>query len=402
MAKSFSKKQAPETLLDHRRALDAVLDDVGASPRVVVVFGEEAYLRTDAVSRVLAALEAAYPGIDRVVLRGGGGESGGGLSWGGMLGELAGASLFASRKVVVVREGHRLFFPGGAGADEDDTDDDPSPLSDDGAEGDPRAGPDRFARRLAEGLPPDMWLVVETATLPKNRGVGSALRTHGRLIPCPVTAREALVAEWMRERATATGHALTPGAAQWLLQAHGPNLGVLAGEIDKLSTYLDGREGAPIDEETVSVFFAGTEEFHAFALTNAVENRDAGEALRILRIVTEQGARDAGGKRRDADASARMMLGRLPSTLLGLLAGCMAKRLGGGVDAVRTWTQSAPFRAEMLYRGGSRYGMGELRRAVERLAEETRAANDTGGDACLALERVVVGLLGRDLEEGDG
>ena len=395
-----TKKTNP-TFRDHEAAIAGACQNL---PPIAVAAGENDYLRHMAITRLTDAIETRHPDIDRLVLRAGYADAGAPPDWPLLLSELQGRSIFSQRKLVILRDANRLFFPGRSAAAEADD----APPGASASESSDSAAPDREVEkfyRLLTQWPSEVWFIADCSSLQQHRILGKKLAANAFIIPCPALTQERQIAEWLerhaRSLAAGQGRHLTPGAAHWLAQAHGGNLWNLSHELEKIDLYLlsqGGRAGpesqpAAITEETVAHFFGGTIEYGNYALTNALEARDANEAIHGCAILSRQGIRDRNGKPRDASASASEMLFRLPYILLGLLAGAMAHATRGGTDAVAAWTKTTPYRAQKMLQGGRLYGIPHLRRCLALLAEETRAAHDTGGDPRLALERVVMALV---------
>ncbi len=346
-------------------------------PRLTVATGESAFLRADAVARFRAAWRARFPGGDETTLRGAGEAKPATLA--DVTSELSGGSLFGGDKLVVVRAAERLLFPTGASANGS-------------------AREQAFLAR-AEAPPERVWLLLETAELPKNRVLGKALAASAFVVPCP-RAQPRELPRFLSEKAAESGRRLDAEAADMLLRAHGTDVGVLVAELEKVSLFAP--EGAAITAETVGEFLTGTVEFDIFNFTNAVEAKDRAEALRYARRISSQGTRDARGKREGGDASAHRILFMLSSSVEALLRARTAQAAGADAGAFAARSKMPPWRAERIYASARRFSLRELRRMMEFAAEQMRRSHDTGGDAALSLELAAVRLTGGFAEEEVG
>lgn len=88
---------------------------------------------------------------------------------------------------------------------------------------------------------------------------------------------------WIKERSRARGISLSDRAADYLLGTIGPDLGLLASEIDKCG--LMG--GGEVDVEDLMDVVESKRSFNAFALIDAIRARDAEQVFRIYRVLRE-------------------------------------------------------------------------------------------------------------------
>jgi DNA polymerase-3 subunit delta len=88
-------------------------------------------------------------------------------------------------------------------------------------------------------------------------------------------------------RARAAGSDLTPAGAHLLAASGSESLWALAGEVEKLSTYV-GR-GGKIGPEEVRVLTPASHHSRVFDLTDALARRDHGRALALLHELLESG-----------------------------------------------------------------------------------------------------------------
>lgn len=371
MAKrDFGARNQPG-LGDHRQALAQCLDTL---PPVTAVWGEADFLRAEAVAEYRRAWLERYPGGDIVVLRGAGEARPVGIA--DIVAELSGGSLFGNDKLVLVRQAEKVLFPGRDGA--------PEPAADKAVE--------REARLLAQLEKPSgrIWLVLETRSLPKNRTLGKKIAAVSFSVPCPPPQPREIPA-WLRTRLE--GRSITPEAVELLLAAHGPDLGVLAGEADKL--VLRAGDGDRIDADMVREFLTGRVELDVFGYTNAIEERNLRQALYYARRITLHGTRDQKGKKEDGRRSSEKILALLANTVTGLYRAGAA--LAAGKSAAEFATEdriASPWRAGKLMDAAGNFRPGELGAMTGFLADQMRQVHDTGGDPLLALELLAVKFAG--------
>lgn len=361
---------AQSSFRDFQAAMEAVARDL---PFLAVAFGECDFLRGEAANRFRNAWLEKNPGGDIVTIRGLG--EGRPVSLADVTGELAGASLFAKEKLIIVRQAERLLFPGLGKKDES---------------AEPREGGGSREKGFVHCLdkpPRGIWLFLETSQLPKNRTLGKRLAAEAAVVPCPSpTQRDIPV--WLSGRARDLGIRMDDAAMDLLMRAHGPEMGVLAGELDKLALFAG--EGGTVDAAAVGEFLTGRIEFDIFGFTNAVEARDADRAVFFARRIALQGTRDQRGKKEDGEKSAHRVLSMLAGTVQSLLRAnvARARRLDSAEFAAAE--KLSPWRADKLYAAAAKFQLRELRTMARMAADQLRRVHDTGGDPLLALETMAV------------
>lgn len=88
---------------------------------------------------------------------------------------------------------------------------------------------------------------------------------------------------WVKERARAKGISLSDRAADYLLGTIGPDLGLLASEIDKC-VLMDKAE---VDVDDLMEVVESKRKFNAFALIDAIRAKDKEQVFRIFRVLRE-------------------------------------------------------------------------------------------------------------------
>ncbi len=211
---------------------------------VTLAVGQEDLLLDRAVQEVVAAARAADADTDVRDLTPDQLQP-------GTLAELTSPSLFAERKVLVVRNAQDLSA---------DTVKDVKAYLGDPIE--------------------DISLVLLHAGGAKGKGLLDAARKAGaREVACPKTTKPAERLTFVRQEFRALGRSATPEACQALVDAIGSDLRELASAVAQLTSDVDGT----IDEAVVGRYYTGRAEASSFNVADrAVEGR-AAEALEALR-----------------------------------------------------------------------------------------------------------------------
>lgn len=150
--------------------------------------------------------------------------------------------------------------------------------------------PQAFAKALAEMIPsvPETTLLVIFVPegLKSDNPLVQMARRHGKSLEFE-TPRGARLNTWMMRRAEAKQRRLSPEAARMLVDSLGENLRLLAGEIDKLGTYVGER--GEIRPEDVQALTPVARQSKVFDLTDALARRDTSTALALLHELLAQG-----------------------------------------------------------------------------------------------------------------
>lgn len=99
--------------------------------------------------------------------------------------------------------------------------------------------------------------------------------------------KEGELVVWIKNRARNLGYTLDHDAAQTLLQRAGPKPGILAQELEKVITFAGGAK--TIKQEAVAEVVGAIRMESVFDLTDALKEKNADRALRILRNQLEHG-----------------------------------------------------------------------------------------------------------------
>ncbi|UCM87850.1 DNA polymerase III subunit delta [Streptomyces marincola] len=312
--------------------------DVSAPGPLVLAVGQEELLLDRAVQEVTAAARAADPDTDVRDLPPGTLQP-------GTLAELTSPSLFAERKVVVVRAAQDL------GADVI-----------------------KEIKGYLAAPVEEITLVLVHAGGARGKGLLDAARkAKATEYACPKMTKPAERLTFVRAEFHAAGRRATPGACQALVDAIGSDLRELASACAQLAADVP----EAIDEAVVARYYTGRAEASSFTVADrAVEGRVA-EALEALRWALGTGV--APVLVTSALAQAVRAIGKLASAPGGMRPGDLARELG-----MPPWKVD---RVRQQMRGWSADGVAVALRAV---ADADAAVKGGGDDPAYALEKAVV------------
>lgn len=129
-------------------------------------------------------------------------------------------------------------------------------------------------------------VVVDEELSAQNNPLLKALRSAGQVREFR-PLRPGAVLQWILERAQNQGIDISPAAARLLADLVGNNLWVLASELEKLAAYAQGRR---IEGADVRALVSEARQVNIFAMVDAIVERRAAVALRLLRQLTTAGA----------------------------------------------------------------------------------------------------------------
>lgn len=201
--------------------------------------------------------------------------------------------MMGDRRVVIVLRGERILKPKrrGKAAVEggDDEDGDVEPPGD----------LDRLTAYVqAPGA--STTLVLTASDIDKTRRAGKAIVKHAVVVECWGLKTEknpryvdlratARIAEQMVKKAAAeSGQVIEPAAARLVAARAGVDIVRLRGDIDRLMLYAAGKPNITLADAQEVVSAETTQD--DWAVTNAIQNRNPGEALRQLALALEAGA----------------------------------------------------------------------------------------------------------------
>lgn len=306
---------------------------------VTLAVGQEELLIDRAVQQVVAAARTADADTDVRQL------DPGELTPGTLAG-LTSPSLFAERKVVVVRQAQDL----------------------------PADVVKEVKAYLAAPAEEITLVLLFTGSGTKGKGLLDAARKAGaREVACAKVTKPSDRLAFVRDEFRAAGRSATPAACQALVDALGSDLRELASACSQLVADTDGT----IDEAVVARYYTGRAEASSFTVADrAVEGR-AAEALEALRWALATGV--APVLVTSALAQGVRAIGKLASAPAGARPGDLARELG-----MPPWKID---RVRQQMRGWSADGVAVALRAV---AEADLAVKGGGYDPGYALERAVL------------
>jgi DNA polymerase-3 subunit delta len=245
-------------------------------------------------------------------------------------------------------------------------------------------GPKAFVTGLAEyaaRLPEttDLVVLVEEVLEPSH-ALMQVARAHGRA-QAFATPQGAQLERWMATRAKARDVRLAPEAVRLLIEAVGDHPRLLAGEIEKLSTYVG--VGGTIREEEVRLLTPVVRELRAFDLTDALVRRERGRALALLHELLDNGS---------APLQIVGMVAYQTRTLMQVKA--LAER-GLRAPQIAQTASMAPFIAEKSLGLARQFSMAELEAAHRSLLEVDTALKRSRMTPEMALDLLVIGFGAR-------
>lgn len=241
---------------------------------------------------------------------------------------------------------------------------------------------ERVQERLTQALErqaPQVTVVVVARAADMRRRFFARCRDLGRRVPVDhprPNEMPAIADRLAKER----GCRLEPDARDLLLEGVGRDLLLLAGEIDKLAAGVPA--GQVVAVADVARISAAGREHGNFEMTDAVCARDGGAAMRRLGQSVDEGAHPIA------------LIGALAAVLKPILAGAELVARGQRPDEAGRTLGIAPFQRVAFERAVRAYRVGELRRALLRLAEIDRNSKTGVGDARAQLEDWVLTLCG--------
>ncbi|MGW7519083.1 DNA polymerase III subunit delta [Streptomyces sp. NPDC054796] len=263
----------------------------------------------------------------------------------GTLAELTSPSLFAERKVLVVRNAQDLS-----------------------------ADSVKDVKAYIASPVEEIHLVLLHAGGAKGKGLLDAARKAGaREVACPKMTKPADRLAFVRSEFRGLGRSASPEACQALVDAIGSDLRELASACTQLTADVEGT----IDEAVVARYYTGRAEASSFTVADrAVEGR-AAEALETLRWALATGV--APVLVTSALAQGVRAIGKLASAPRGARPGDLARELG-----MPPWKID---RVRQQMRGWSGDGVSTALRAV---AAADAAVKGGGDDPEYALEQAVI------------
>lgn len=145
---------------------------------------------------------------------------------------------------------------------------------------------------LADPFPSTCLVLVAGGDVDKRLKVIKLIERAGRVVEfAPLKTRE--LEKWLQQEAAAAGYSLLPAAAQILAQAAGGELRPARNELFKVMTYM-GRPGAITPDAVLKLLPAAAAQATVFQLVDALGNRNAPQAVALLRRLLDRGEQPLG------------------------------------------------------------------------------------------------------------
>jgi DNA polymerase-3 subunit delta len=135
---------------------------------------------------------------------------------------------------------------------------------------------------------PQTTLVFVAGSLDKRSRVYKLMSKHATIVECGVLEDQADAERWVRTRTAAAGVEIEPRAARLLAERAGPDVSRLRNDVDRLLLYALGQ--TRVTEQDVRELVGPAALQDDWAMTNAIEAGQAGEALRQLALMLDAGA----------------------------------------------------------------------------------------------------------------
>lgn len=235
---------------------------------------------------------------------------------------------------------------------------------------------------LVDPLPPGVVLVLTASRRDGRTGLFKALKAAETWDLTPPD-RAADLARWVEEQARAQGVTLSKAAVQRLLEVVGGEAALIPGELAKLATYAS--DGAPVTPEVVdalaSTAWPGLPRYAVFDLVDAVSRGDAAMALTRFRTLLRRG---------EEPLRLLAMLGR-QLHLLGVARGLQARGEGRPEALMEATAIKSPFEARKILQLATQWDEVRLAQAAE-LAAEADEGMKKGASAPTTMELLVLAL----------
>jgi DNA polymerase III subunit delta len=135
---------------------------------------------------------------------------------------------------------------------------------------------------------PQTTLVLVATALDRRGKMFKALQRHATIVECGVVADLADAERFVRTRVAAAGAAIEPAAARLVAQRAGTDVRRLRADIERLMLYALGQKQITVDDVREVTGPAALQD--DWAMTNAIEAGQAGEALKQLALMLDAGA----------------------------------------------------------------------------------------------------------------
>jgi DNA polymerase-3 subunit delta len=131
-------------------------------------------------------------------------------------------------------------------------------------------------------------LVLVAEGVDKRRSLTKQLLAKATVVECMGPADAVEAAKWVRDRVAKEGMAIDVRAARLVADRVGPDVSRLRADVERLMLYAAGSQA--ITEEDVKQVVAPATSQDDWAVTRAIERGSAGDALRELGLMMDNGA----------------------------------------------------------------------------------------------------------------
>jgi len=135
---------------------------------------------------------------------------------------------------------------------------------------------------------PQTTLVIVAGSVDKRSRMYKLLVKHATLVECGLIEDQADAERWIRTRVAAAGAAIDPAAARLLAERGGTDVKRLRGDVERLLLYALGQKSITVEDVRQIVGLAALQD--DWAMTNAIEAGQGGDALRQLALMLDAGA----------------------------------------------------------------------------------------------------------------
>ena len=176
--------------------------------------------------------------------------------------------MMAPRRVVVVMQAEMVIAPR--------------------RESEAAAGAIERLEELVKNPDPTATLVLVASAVDKRSRVFRTLLKHATVVECGVLETAADAERWVQTRVAAAGAAIDPAAARLVAQRAGVDVRRLRADVERLLLYALGQKQIAVEDVRAVTGPAALQD--DWAMTNAIEAGETGEALRQLALIMDAGA----------------------------------------------------------------------------------------------------------------
>jgi len=176
--------------------------------------------------------------------------------------------MMAPRRVVVVMQAEMVIAPR--------------------RESEAAAGAIERLEELVKNPDPTATLVLVASAVDKRSRVFRTLQKHATVVECGVLETAADAERWVQTRVAAAGAAIDPAAARLVAQRAGVDVRRLRADVERLLLYALGQKQITVEDVRAVTGPAALQD--DWAMTNAIEAGETGEALRQLALIMDAGA----------------------------------------------------------------------------------------------------------------